>query len=241
MWAAQRRRTVGARFPPKEGDMPRSTPRRTRHRRRAVRLAALAGLAGLTIAGPPAVMGHPQHFRPMSKFDMPNAPDLERATPEERAAARALLRRSRRAAARLASPAAARRAGYVPSGHWSRQGMMHFNDRALEHDRHVLDPRHPEAVVFMRMPGGGTMLAALMFRAASDRPAPSPAPTIVRWHAHIACAPPRPRHPLQFASPHCPKGTVAHYGSTQMTHVWFARALGEAFSMHPSMDAISGP
>ena len=32
-----------------------------------------------------------------------------------------------------------------------------------------------------------------------------------------------------------------HYGRTQMTHVWFARGLANAFAVHAPMDTITGP
>lgn len=223
-----------------------SRVRRARARRHALSLAVVAALASVaagSFAAPTALgrMGG-EPYRPMLKPDMPEAPDVAGATPAQHRAARALLRRSRRAAGGLDTPPGARRAGYRSSGRWSRDGMIHFHARALERDGRVLDPRRPESLVFMRMPGGGRMLAAFMFRARSDRRPPSPAGAIVRWHAHFRCVRRDRRDRHQVPSRHCRRAhQVAHYGKTQMTHVWFAAHLRDAFAMHPPMDAITGP
>jgi hypothetical protein len=205
-------------------------------------LGALGGGGGAFAAG--GAMGGDGTtgpYRPMGRHGMANAPDVAHASAAQLAAARSLLRRSRIAARRFATVGAARRAGYRPTGIWSADGMEHFNQHALDMDRHVLDPWHPESLVFMRQGAGRSpMLAALMFRASSDRRPPH-AGRIIRWHVHIRCGRADARDARQMPSPACAAHQLAHYGPTQMTHVWFARRLADAFSMHPSADLISGP
>jgi hypothetical protein len=217
---------------------PMSWAARARARRRAVP-AALLALAVCCAASPGPAAAAPYH--PAAIASMPNLPDVTAAAPADRSHARALLRRSRRAAAMLMTVGSARSAGFRADGPWRHDGMRHFTRRANLRDPSVLDPRRPEGLVFMRMDGGGTMLAALVFRMPSSRRPPHPAGPIVRWHVHTRCVKRDRRDPRQVSDPLCDGGTVMHYGRTQMTHVWFARGLANAFANHAPMDTITGP
>jgi hypothetical protein len=166
-------------------------------------------------------------------------PDMDRATPRQQAVARRLMQRTRRAIARYTTPARARRAGYVQVGRWSQAGIRHFDSRRAEADGHVLDPARPEALLFWRGPDGRKRLAAAMFRAPSERPPPQMDNPLLRWHAHYVCGRGVRGAPRQMRFEHCPSGQVAHYGTTQMLHVWLTGELMTAYAMAPPIDALA--
>jgi hypothetical protein len=222
--------------------------RRTRARRHALLFALVAALAGGAPAaghlpGQEAGEGGMQpsgHWHPMLDHHMStDMPDVEGATPRQRAVADRLQRQTRRGTARYSTPARARRAGYVPVGRWSSRGVRHFDSRAAETDRHILDPARPEALLFWRGPDGRKRLAAAMFRAPSDRPPPRMHNPLLRWHAHYVCRAPVAGAPRQIRSAHCHDGTVARYGTTQMLHIWFTGDPMTAFALMPPFDALA--
>jgi hypothetical protein len=117
--------------------------------------------------------------------------------------------------------------------------MRHFNSARAESDGRVLDPRHPESLLFWRGPDGVLRLAAVMFRAPSEQPPPLYRNPLLRWHAHYACVQPRRGAPRQMPSTYCPRGEVARYGETQMLHVWFTGDLETAYAMAPPLSALA--
>jgi hypothetical protein len=218
--------------------------RRVRARRRAL----LFGLSGVLAFGAPAgaqmpggdAMDPAGHWRPMLDHHMgADLPDPAAATASQRALARRLMRRAQRLQARYPTLARARRGGYLPAGRWSSRGIRHFNSATAESDGRALDPRHPESLLFWRGPDGRQRLAAVMFRAPSDRPPPLHGNRLLRWHAHYVCRAPVRGAPRQMPFEHCPQGQVARYGATQMLHVWFTGELATAYAMAPPLAALT--
>jgi hypothetical protein len=169
----------------------------------------------------------------------PDRPDVSRASPRQRVAARRLLRRTRGLRRRFPTTRAARRGGYAPAGRWSSKGLRHFDSFAAETDGHALDPRRPESLLFWRAPDHRRHLVAAMFRYPSDSRPPRPAGPLMRWHVHMVCVRPHPGAMREMRSEMCHHGKVAHYGTTAMFHVWLANDLASAFAMHPPLDALA--
>jgi hypothetical protein len=217
-------------------------------RPRARRCTLLFGLSAALAFGAPAgadmpggdAMDPAGHWRPMLDHHMgADMPDLATATRHQRAVARRLMRRVLRLRARYPTLARARRAGYLPAGRWSSHGIRHFNSAPAESDGRALDPGHPESLLFWRGPDGRRRLAAVMFRAPSDRPPPLHHNPLLRWHAHYVCRHPMRGAPRQMPFEHCPKGEVARYGTTQMLHVWLTGDLETAYAMAPPLHALA--
>jgi plastocyanin len=139
-------------------------------------------------------------------------PNVQGATPTERAQAESLLNRSKQAAARFPSMSAAFRLGYVrhPETDPARiapNQIFHLENCRYWFDGHALDPTRPEALAYWNVaPGVAPVLVALMFRESQYQPPPVFGGPIIRWHAHSPKAP------------------------TQMTHVWFTSRLESAYA-----------
>jgi plastocyanin len=138
-------------------------------------------------------------------------PDVAGATPAQRAEAQSLLAASREAASRFPTIGDAFRAGFIPhpgfkTGFIWPQGVgFHLENCQNWVDDHVLDPARPESLVYWSPPKAAPVLIGFMYRVSSYEPPPATGGPIVRWHRH---------------------GNSAF----QMTHVWFASNLEEAFS-----------
>lgn len=137
-------------------------------------------------------------------------PDIDGATPAQRAAARTLLRRVRSVAARrFPTIQAARAEGfnrYMVKEKVPEPGIFHLWSRVYNGDGYVLDPDRPESLVYWKptRPGARPVLLAFMLRQGPG-PRPKFAGRIPSWHTH-------------------------QQGGDQMTHVWLARDLRGAYA-----------
>lgn len=127
-----------------------------------------------------------------------------------------LIAATRHAVASFDDSGAALRAGYVPASvsgpveHWVNESLLHHGA--------TLDPRHPEALVYVDTGQGLRLVAAMFMLHAVGQPVPVvPGAT---WHHHNWCQGvggigiPLPGGP-------CPPGTTTHVGP-EMLHVWMA-------------------
>ena len=87
----------------------------------------------------------------------------------------------------------------------------HYLNRTLARDDDVLDPRHPEGLVYSTVEGHDPVLLGAFFVAPPGVEAPSPAGDLVVWHSHD------PACPGFFATTDEPCTDVR-----RMLHVWTA-------------------
>jgi hypothetical protein len=136
---------------------------------------------------------------------MPNLPDVDAATPEQRAAATDLLIRTQAGTAAYADPAAAEAAGYTLIGDLARAGqdpgianamgavaaampdmmnMMHVAN--VHRSGAVLDPSAPDQLMYTYQGDGAWKLTGVMYLADGAYPGAPPVPggPITRWHYH---------------------------------------------------------
>jgi hypothetical protein len=87
----------------------------------------------------------------------------------------------------------------------------HYLNRTLAHDDDVLDPAHPEGLVYLTVEGRDPVLLGAFFVAPPGVEAPRPAGDLVVWHSHDADC------PGFFATADAPCTDVR-----RMLHVWTA-------------------
>jgi hypothetical protein len=162
-------------------------------------------------------------------------PDLSLATPAQTRAARRLLERARAASARWTSVRAARASGF--NTHLAKRapgddsiGYLHAEHRRFSADRHILDVKRPESLIYATQPGHRPVLIGVMFSVPRGIRGPTPAGPIDRWHSHLVCTKAQKRG-LAPVGGRCPRGSRLTQGS-EMLHLWFTRDLRSAFAVH---------
>jgi hypothetical protein len=173
-----------------------------------------------------------------------NLPDVAAATDEQRAAAEALWKASMANAERWRDPAAAAAAGFrfKDAGDAGQGGkeirFLHVPNPAWRADGRVLDPAHPETLVYWSGPGGRLTLVGVMYTAAKGSHGPTVGGPITRWHTHESCRDPvsgaKLGRPVDGA---CPDGQVYRL-SGEMMHVWFTDDLATAFARRAPLTAL---
>jgi hypothetical protein len=165
-------------------------------------------------------------------------PDLSLATTAQRAAARTLLERARATTARWKNVSAARASGF--NTHLAKRapgddavGYLHAEQRRYSADRHIVDVKRPESLIYATQPGTRPVLIGVMFSVPRGMRGPTPAGPIERWHSHLVCMKGDKRGLAQTAGA-CPRGSRLTQGS-EMLHVWFTRDLRSAFAVHAPM------
>jgi hypothetical protein len=172
-----------------------------------------------------------------------NLPDVTAATDQQRAAAEALWKASMADAERWRDPAAAVAAGFRfkeagDAGQGRKVRLLHVPNPAWRADGRVLDPAHPETLVYWSGPGGKLTLVGVMYTALKGSPGPTVGGPITRWHTHESCRDPatgaKLGRPVDGA---CPDGQV-YRRTGEMMHVWFTDDLATAFARRPPLAAL---
>jgi hypothetical protein len=232
----------------------RARPAGSRLRRRGVRAAIAGGAAVLILAAgglgawaQSSASSHAHDVAAASEDEegedshdtMPGATardhharggDVASATPEQRAAAQRLLDDTIAATAAYRDPAAAEAAGYV----FLLDGpphVYHVPNPAYRRDGRVLDPEHPESLLYVRNPADESLvLVGVVYRMEEPgKPGPTIGGPITVWHDHSGCLDHSSRTRTE-APPDgtCPEGTITRTG-VDMMHVWFTGDLETAF------------
>lgn len=124
----------------------------------------------------------PKPFDPTEPVDLSGTPGV---TPAEQARAEDLLRRTLDKLPKFSDPATATVAGYRSIGDAST-GHEHFLKWSSINDSTILDPDHPEALVYNTL-GGGRVLEAAMFILPSSytlENTPDLGGPLTQWHIH---------------------------------------------------------
>jgi hypothetical protein len=159
--------------------------------------AATAGLARAD--------GEHAHHEQLPPYDQRYAD----ASDDERQAADDLRTAVRGTLAAYADPDAAIAAGYRPGPH-ARGPIVHYANPQVLRDGHVLDPSHPNGLVYSTPAQGEPVLLGAFFVVPPDTPAPTPAGDLLVWHSH---------------NPSCPQffvtdGRTDCLDTRRMVHVW---------------------
>lgn len=142
-------------------------------------------------------------------------------TAEQVAAASKLVADVRAAAARFESFDTAYAEGFraITTG----QVIAHYHNQAYHTDGRILDPEHPEELIYATLPSGERKLVGFMFLMPDgDQPGPQIGGPLTVWHAHdnlcfnavgVITA-------LKGADGQCPRGTRFGGKTPEMLHVW---------------------
>ena len=183
-------------------------------------------------AEPGAVAGH--HVRaggvPPPGSIFPVVADRD-PTPAERAAAADLVSATRIALAPYADPVAAAADGYRVNG---LAGIdFHASNPKYENDDRVLDPAHPETLVYAVAPDGRPVLMGAMFLMPKiGRPGPTIGGPLTVWHAHEhVCVSLTPPGLTGLLSPlgACPVGSIDLPRTPEMIHIWIVPGAPQPF------------
>ena len=104
------------------------------------------------------------------------------ATPSQRRAATDLIERTRAAAERWRDVDAALADGFVARR--GGVGAVHYPNFANRRDDRVLDPDHPEALVYLQRPNGSPILLGFVYTVNRTQERPTPAGDLAAWHVH---------------------------------------------------------
>jgi hypothetical protein len=160
----------------------------------------------------------PHHHR--HEHDHPQLPPYEQryasASPEEQAAADALLADVRTTLAAYEDVDAAVAAGYQAPRH-PRGPIAHYVNPSVADEGHLLDPSHPNGLVYYTGGNDGPVLLGAFFVTPPGTAAPTPAGDLVVWHSH------NPGCPGVFATADAPCTDVR-----RMLHVWTAEQVSVA-------------
>ncbi len=183
-----------------------------------------------SVPEPGAVDGHHVHGGsvppPGTIFTAVPARD---ATPAEQAAATDLVRAARTALARYADPAVAAADGYRVDG---LAGIdFHASNPANENDGRILDPAHPETLVYAVAPDGRPVLMGAVFQMPKiGQPGPTIGGPLTVWHAHedvcISLTPPGLSGLLSPLGT-CPVGSILLPRTAEMIHIWIVPGVPE--------------
>jgi hypothetical protein len=183
-------------------------------------------------AEPGALSGHQIHGGPVAPpgMVMPSVPARD-ATPAERVAANDLIVAARNALARYADVSVAAADGYNVNGIVGID--FHASNPANEHDGRILDPAHPETLVYAVAPNGKPVLMGAMFLMPKiGEPGPAIGGPLTVWHAHQhVCISLTPPGLAGLLSPlgTCPIGTIDLALTSEMIHIWIVPGAPEPF------------
>jgi hypothetical protein len=141
------------------------------------------------------------------------------ATPEQQAAAAQLLATTRASIARYQDPALAIAAGFKAGSVSSGDPLLHFENKA--NAGAVLDPSHPQALVYARTRDGLRLIGAMYQMPHAGQWGPDPGGPLTQWHQHEGICFSPFGFEFTFETPFwtCPVGSTS-ITTPPMLHVW---------------------
>ena len=182
-----------------------------------------AGAAVTTVApSTTSTTEAPKPFDPTKPIDLGGEPGVTLA---EQHRAESLLRATIKDLKKYETPAAAQLAGFRSIGD-GLTGDEHFVNWSYVNDGHILDPTHPESLVYEVRDGKQQIAAAMYMMPFGSRftDVPNVGGPLTQWHVHSnLCLTNDPEQKVLagFAGSGqpCPAGTEKA-GNTPMLHVW---------------------
>jgi hypothetical protein len=155
--------------------------------------------------------------------------DGTQPTLEQTVAANDLAEKTRVAMAKYANLADALKDGFVLPA-IAHGPDVHLDNKANASDGRVLDPEHPEKLVYAIDGGKATLLGVVFMMERAGVPGPEPGGSITRWHAHNICLSVLPPgFTIVSAYGTCPALSIT-VTSAEMMHVWVVQNPGGWFA-----------
>jgi hypothetical protein len=191
--------------------------------------------------------GHGEAALPARPYDATLPVDLsgvEGVSAEEQAEAEELLTRTLQRLPQFADVATAETRGYRSIGD-GVTGFEHYNNWALIEDDKILDPDHPESLVYRVEPDGSKTLAAVMFlltREDTLETVPDVGGELIQWHVHEDLCYAGPTGAWRVAGvamppEPCPAGTFRFEEEVPMMHVWIVPHVCGPFA---ALEGVAG-
>lgn len=142
------------------------------------------------------------------------------ATPDQVAAADQLYAETKASIAPFADWRVAWAAGYRPGGPASMPSTHWVNQRYVDAG-YVLDPQHPQGLVYANSKQGPVLIGAMYQMKRLDQFGPDPGGPLTAWHIHtnICITPFGPAFSLMSPTATCPIGAI-DITAPAMLHVW---------------------
>jgi len=161
------------------------------------------------------------------------------ASAKEQAAAHELIAATRDATQRWSDVDVALADGFSPNR--GGVGPVHYRNVANRRDDGVLDPNHPEALVYLQRPNGDPILLGAVYVVTRVQERPTPAGDLAAWHVHNDPGGERPR---RSAPDEAPLGAPTNGGGCHhpdldpgcadvrggMLHVWVYSGVRDPFA-----------
>jgi hypothetical protein len=149
-------------------------------------------------------------------------------TAAELEAATRLVADTKAAAARFENIEAARAEGYYQAAS-PRNGLVHYFNTGYNRDSRILDPEHPESLVYLQLTDGNWKLVGVLYRMPSPgQPGPRVGGPLTAWHAHDNLCTANGRVVGKIINGRCTNGTLSL--TPEMLHVWLADNPNGVFS-----------
>jgi hypothetical protein len=165
----------------------------------------------------------PQKKPGMSVWELSEYAPGTKPTPEQREAARELIRASERAA---------RENGWFDYRKGLADGFTlmpndrrHYHNEEYLFDDRILDPEHPEFLMYYTTPQGKKLMGLMFYARRAEERGPQVAGPLSVWHYHIWSRLNCLRDGIMLMgapakSDKCPQGATPTHRSPEMMHVW---------------------
>ena len=186
-----------------------------------------------------SALGH-EHTDEVAGHDHTHAAAPCHPSPADRAGAAKLLAATKRGLARFADLGAARAAGFEPHHH-GLESIKHYFNAANVTDGRVLDPDHPEGLMYAHTERGPVLIAAVYLMNNPGDEGAQPGGCLTTWHSHdnLCSTDPAAGRITGLHGPGkpCPPGQVV-YQAPPMMHTWVIDVPGGPFARDIDTPAV---
>jgi hypothetical protein len=112
-------------------------------------------------------------------------------------------------------------------------GLSHYHNQKYQSDGKILDPEHPEELIYLRKSGAAKLVGVMFLMPSASQPGPRIGGPLTAWHAHDnLCISPTLGRITGFTDDQgqCRAGSVFMGKTPEMMHVWLVDNPNGVFS-----------